>query len=225
MERKIVFSEGEFYHIYNRGVDKRKIFLSVSDYRRFLALLYHANDSAPAHIANTLKRRKFTDIFQEKRETPLVAIGAYCLMPNHFHILMTPLVEGGISRFMLKLQTGYSMYFNLLNDRNGALFQGKFKAEHANSDVYLQYLYAYIHLNPIALQNRSWKSTSELDLERMQSFVTTYPYSSCHSYILRNHSIADPKPFPDYFTNEAEFEDSLKFWIKYRGEENIKGGP
>ncbi len=171
MERKISFAENEFYHLYNRGVDKRKIYLSASDYRRFLALLYLANSTAPAHLANLLRGKQLKDLSTITREHPLVAIGAFCLMPNHFHILLTPLVEHGISKFMLKLETGYSMYFNKKYERSGALFQGKFKAEHASSDNYLKYLYAYIHLNPARAK---WISVGQERLSRYR--WSSYPF-------------------------------------------------
>ena len=112
---------------------------------RFLMLLYLANSTQDTRIGNVLRITKYADVFNLDRDEPLVAIGAFCLMQNHFHILATPLIENGISTFMLKLQIGYSMYFNK-NERNGSLFQGPFRSTHANNDQYLQYLYSYIHL-------------------------------------------------------------------------------
>lgn len=91
MERKDSFVEGEYYHLYNRGVDKRIIFPTQKDYRRFLMLLYLANSTEDVRIANTLRTTNSNDIFGLERASPLVAIGAFCLMPNHFHLLATPL--------------------------------------------------------------------------------------------------------------------------------------
>ena len=145
MERKTALVEGEFYHLYNRGVDKRSIFMTAHDYRRFMALLYLANDRADIRVGNILKSTAYADIFTRGQEEPLVAIGSFCLMPNHFHILATPLSEKGIPQFMHKLQTGHSMYFNTKNERSGSLFQGPYKSSHADTDQYLKFLFSYIH--------------------------------------------------------------------------------
>src|SRR3989344_7397208 len=158
MERKTKFEIGEFYHLYNRGVEKRIIFKNIKDYKRFLALLYISNSSKQIHISNEIGHgNHIEDIFNKDRGSPIVAIGAYCLMPNHFHLLITPLVKNGISKFMLKLLTSYSMYFNIKNKRSGTLFQGVFKSQHLNTDEYLRYIYSYIHLNPAKLKNKDLK--------------------------------------------------------------------
>lgn len=197
MERKIKFEIGEFYHVYNRGVEKRIIFKNISDYKRFLALLYIANSSNQVHISNDVWYKGNVDnIFEKDRGKPLVAIGAYCLMPNHFHLLLTPLVDGGISKFMLKLQTGHSMYFNKRNDRVGALFQGVFKSQHVNEDIYFRYLYAYIHLNPSKLKNSKWKTQSKSFLTQLKKFIAEYPYSSLQEYLSKNYKIISPDFFP-----------------------------
>jgi len=195
MERKVKLEMEEFYHLYNRGVEKRAIFQNSSDYKRFLILLYIANSNQPLHIKD-FGFITIEEIFKQDRGEPLVAIGAYCLMPNHFHLLITPLVDGGISKFMLKLQTGYSMYFNKKNDRVGALFQGTFKSEYIDNDVYLKYIYAYIHLNPAKLKNSNWKTQSKSFLNQLKKFITEYQYSSLQEYISLDYKIVNPKPFP-----------------------------
>jgi putative transposase len=196
MERKEKFEQGEFYHIYNRGVEKRAIFQNTSDYKRFMALLYLTNSDQTVEFRNSSSKSSLYEILKTDRGEPLVAIGAYCLMPNHFHLLLTPLVDGGISKFMLKLQTGYSMYFNKKNDRVGALFQGVFKSEHVSDDRYLQYLYAYIHLNPAKLKNSNWKIQSKSFLNQLKKFISGYPYSSLQEYLSLNYKIINPKLFP-----------------------------
>ncbi|MFA6257089.1 MAG: transposase [Candidatus Paceibacterota bacterium] len=196
MERKAKFELGEFYHVYNRGVEKRVIFKGNRDYDRFLVLLYIANSNEALHINDYGPLRSIKDIFQKDRGKPLVAIGAYCLMPNHFHLLLTPLVENGISKFMLKLQTGYSMYFNKKNDRVGALFQGVFKSQHIDNDRFLRYIYAYLHLNQAKLKNSEWKKQPKKFLKELKKFISEYPYSSLQEYISGDYKIINPKPFP-----------------------------
>ena len=196
MDRKVNLEVGEFYHVYNRGVEKRIIFKHTSDYERFLALLYLANSDQPLHIKDFKRQSSLQNVFQKDRGKPLVSIGAYCMMPNHFHLLLTPLVDGGISKFMLKLQTGYSMYFNKKNDRVGALFQGIFKSQHINKNRYLMHIYSYIHLNPAKLQNIEWKTQTKSFLKTLKKFIITFPYSSLHEYLKEDYKIIDPKPFP-----------------------------
>jgi putative transposase len=220
MERKTKFVVGEFYHVYNRGVEKRIIFQNVTDYKRFLALLYIANSSEQVHLSNDVwyKDSSLDKVFEKDRGEPLVAMGAYCLMPNHFHLLLTPLVEGGISKFMLKLQTGYSMYFNKKNDRVGALFQGVFKSQHIDDDTYLRYIYAYIHLNPAKLKNSKWKIQPKSFLTKLKKFIAEYLYSSLREYLSGNYKIIDLKPFPvdkeqivDYNSMVDDFSDFDEF--------------
>ena len=197
MERKIKLEEGEFYHVYNRGVDKRIIFQDIHDYRRFLALLYITNSEETIHMSNDFpKKTPLDEIFKKDRGSQLVAIGAYCLMPNHFHLLLTPLVADGISKFMQKLQTGYSMYFNKKNERNGSLFQGVFKSKHATGDIYFKYLFAYIHLNPAKIKDKNWKTKSKKILSNLKNFLAKYPYSSLQEYISLQFKIINPELFP-----------------------------
>ncbi len=213
MERKDSFVEGEYYHLYNRGVDKRIIFPSPRDYQRFLMLLYLANSTEDTRIGNVLRSIKYNDIFKLDRAGSLVAIGAFCLMPNHFHILATPLTDGGISKFMLKLQTGYSMYFNTKNERNGALFQGPFRSIHADSDQYLKYLYSYIHLNPAKLMDAKWKEHVG-PKDALMRFVESYPYSSYVAYVNDSHAITEPTKFPEYFSSREEVESHIRDWLQ-----------
>ncbi len=153
--RKITLTPGEFYHVYNRGVEKRVIFLDRHDYEHFKELLYVMNSTQPVVLRDV--RQEVLSPYEHDRGSTLVAIGAYCLMPNHFHVLASPLVEHGLSTFMTKVGTGYSMYFNKKYQRTGTLFEGKFKTQWVDDDTYFKYLYAYIHLNPVKLLQSDWK--------------------------------------------------------------------
>src|SRR3989344_1432783 len=119
--RKINFVPGEYYHIYNRGNSKQKIFFDSEDYQRFVDLLYATNSPEKFNFSDSLKG---ISIYNKDRGERLVAIGAYCLMPNHFHILLTPLTEEGLTKFMQKLSTAYVMYFNRKYNHTGGLFEG-----------------------------------------------------------------------------------------------------
>jgi len=112
MERKVKFVPDEYYHLFSRGVEKRKIFLDKKDYDRFLALLYILNQEDHFHVSNFLNKgqKNILDLYKQERGQPLVSILAYSLMPNHFHLVVQEIIEGGISTFMMKLLTACSMY-------------------------------------------------------------------------------------------------------------------
>src|SRR3989344_3711872 len=227
MERKVPFVQGEYYHIYNRGVEKRTIFLNDYDHKRFIFLLHVLNTNKNLKIRDLLRENSYDELLKIKNDDPLVAIGAYCLMPNHFHLLITPLVEGGVSKFMLKLQTAYSMYFNNKNKRNGALFQGVFKSQHLNKDEYLRYIYSYIHLNPAKLKDKDWKEKGPKDFHFLKEFIFNYKYSSLREYAKNNFTIINPHVFPNYKklykSDQDYFKTMIDDWLNYK--EITQGNP
>jgi putative transposase len=215
-QRTFAFVPGEFYHVYNRGTDKRTIFQNEADYRRFQLLLRVGNTQQSKKVRDLLS--DFADPYAVQCKDPLVAIGAYCLMPNHFHILLTPLVEGGVSLFMQKIATSYVSAFNARNNRTGGLFENKFKALHVDHDQYLKYLFAYIHLNPIKLMQPDWKERGITDPERAFSYVSAYRYSSLQEYlgVVRAESaILSRQHFPDYFPSTSSVQSDLFEWLTY----------
>ncbi len=207
MERKLQFGVGEYYHVYSRGVEKRNIFHSDADRMRFIKLLFLANNTNQ-FIFRDIEHLSLKDI---DRGDEIIAIGAYCLMPNHFHILIKQTTENGLSVFMQKLTTGYSMYFNRKHDRVGPLFQSRFKAEHVDEDSYLKYLFAYIHLNPIKLIEPMWREEGVNDTHRAKQFLKDYKYSSYQDYTNNAREealILSKNEFPEYFEsmiNHTEF--------------------
>lgn len=218
--RRITFSPGEFYHIYNRGTEKRNIFLSKNDYHRFLLLLYHCNNTSNV----ILRLDKQFD--PDSREETLVDIGSYCLMPNHFHLLIREKTQGGISRFMQKLSTGYTMYFNKRHEHSGVLFQGKFKSIHVDSDEYLKYVFSYIHLNPVKLIDPNWKENGISNHDKASEYIEKYHYSSYQDYIGVNRPegvIITKDSMPNYFSSENEYERTVSDWLNFKPE--IVQGP
>lgn len=149
--RKTPFVNGEFYHIYNRGVDKRNTFEDREDISRFLQSMDEFNVVEPVGsiYENTFKKTKLgcrTPKLVDKSER-LVDFVCYCINPNHFHFIVLQLADNGISEFMKRLSGGYTNYFNRKNKRTGVLFQGKFKSVHIDSNEYLLHLSAYVNLN------------------------------------------------------------------------------
>ena len=146
-KRKNKFYVDEYYHVFNRGTDKRKIFFNYGDIKYFVDSVFISNKSKPIKDKNSGKniRKKIKKgAIQEKK---LVSIITYCLLPNHYHLILREKVEGGISRFMQKLGTSYTMYFNAKYERTGVLFQGKFKATHLDKGSSLEFTSAYVNLN------------------------------------------------------------------------------
>lgn len=210
-QRKFSFVEGEYYHIYNRGNGKREIFLDAEDYLRFTRLLFVANAS------NHFKLHFLKDpVADFERGNPMVSIGAYCLMPNHFHVLVTQKSEQGISQSMQKLATAYSMYFNNKYERTGALFEGKFKAELVSDDRYLKYLFSYIHLNPVKLIQSDWKERGILNRREAEEYCGSYKYSSLPDYLgdLRKERVVlEREAFPKYFHSATDLRKDLFSWF------------
>jgi putative transposase len=175
------FAFGEMYHCYNRGVDKRVTFNTHADHERFIELLFSCNSvdslqrSDMGHIAHI-------DIFNIPRAEPLVAIGAYALMPNHFHLLLREIKEGGISLFMGRLGNSYTKYFNTKNERNGNLFTKPFRTKHVSTDGHFSHIAQYIHLNPIELFEPGWKYGHVSDIVKVEDFLKGYMYSSLPDY-------------------------------------------
>ena len=213
--RKTKLVSGEYYHIYNRGNSKQKIFINKEDYLRFIGLLYACNQKGNLKVNNLNKGQTLYDI---ERKESLVNIGAYCLMPNHFHLLITQSEDDNISNFVQKLSTSYSMYFNKKYKRTGSLFEGKFKSQHLGTDRYLKYIFSYIHLNPIKLIQKDWKEKGIKNRKEAVEYLKGYPYSSYLDYIgvqrIQN-KILNIKPFPEYFPNTKSFLLEVFGWLSY----------
>ncbi|MFA5838646.1 MAG: transposase [Candidatus Paceibacterota bacterium] len=208
--RKQSFAIDEYYHLYNRGTEKRIIFSDKEDYEHFLFLMYICNTTKSIELRNIGKNF-------DRGET-IIDIGTYCLMPNHFHILVREKEESGISRYMHKLMTSYSMYFNKKYERTGKLYEGTFKSNYVSSDEYLKYLYSYIHLNPAKLIDKNWKENKTKNTIRLLNYIFSYPYSSLKEYLNLKFRITKPSKFPVYFKKPNEHKKELFEWLNF-GEE------
>ncbi len=167
----------ELYHILNRGVDKRNVVLDDRDRMRFMHDLFVFNDQHPVLHVKLPKRGD-----EHRARKLLVQIHAFCLMPNHYHLLLSPLVENGIALFMKKLNMGYTKYFNERYERSGALWQGKFKRILIQHDAHFNYIPYYIHLNPLDLKFPEWRSGNVKDTNAALSYLQTYRWSSHIDY-------------------------------------------
>lgn len=144
--RDLQLVDGEYYHVYNRGVDGRSITQGKFDSDRFLEsllLLFNCTELTGSIYAHT----KAQSIKKKEKDLPLVEIIAYCLNPNHYHLILKQVATRGIERLMQRVGTGYTKYFNETHDRKGSLFLGPYKAVHVDSNEYLLHLSAYVNMN------------------------------------------------------------------------------
>lgn len=219
MLRKDPFITGEYYHIYNRGIDKRIIFKSRKDYERFVMLLYFANSNDSFRLDDIFNKqhKTFNEVLLLDKGEPLVSIGTWCLMTNHFHLLIRQELDGGITRFMRKLGVGYSMFFNIKYQRTGALFGGLFKSKLIGiNDNYMRQLFGYIHINPLEIKFPEWKDKINKSSGDMKKFLKLYKYSSYPDYIGEDRvekSIIKTENFPDYFQDTQSFEDFIENYL------------
>lgn len=169
----------EWYHCYNRGVDRRRVFGAKRDYERFLTLMLLSNGS-DKRAANAERKFGLSKLLAQdafRNAAPLVEVGAYCLMPNHVHFILKESTEGGIASFMQRVFTGYTMYFNKLHGRTGALFAGTYKSKHLATDRYFKHAINYVHMNPVELYEPNWKQGGG-NLGKIEEQLRTYKYSS-----------------------------------------------
>lgn len=203
-----IYVENGFYHVYNRGVEKRDIFLDDQDYRVFLSFLKNYLSPIPKGFVHPtqevtgsgpVRLRPLKTFFGD------VTLHAYCLILNHFHLLLKQVSKDGMTRFMQSLCTSYSMYFNKKYDRVGSLFQGVYKAALVMEDSYLLHLSRYIHLNPLEFQTM---------LNREAASIDNYPYSS-YSYYLgkKKAKWIDPDPILNFFksSQRTDLRDFLSY--------------
>jgi putative transposase len=144
--RSVPLVNNEIYHIFNRGVAKLPIFEEYTDQLHLLRTLYYYQFNGPKPKLSHLNR--FSTFNLEGREK-IVEILCYCFMPNHFHLMIKQLTEGGISEFMRKVSDSYTKFLNTKYKRVGPLFQGPFKSVLVENDQQLTHLSRYIHLNPV----------------------------------------------------------------------------
>lgn len=177
--RRGLLRKGEYYHIYNRGIDKRPIFLQSRDYERFILTMFAFRDACSVqNITRIVKIKK--PLEQRYAETeartgmgrPLVEVVGFCLMPNHFHFVLKEVMSGGISKFMQRISISHTRYLNKKHDRTGYLFGSGFHSIRITDNAYLLQLSRYIHRNPTEL---GWGGR-----------LPDYPWSSYGDYVGSN---------------------------------------
>jgi len=187
--RNVPFVNGEYYHVFNRGVAKMPICNNIFDYKHFLStILYYQIDGPKPRFSFFRDKPILLD-----KNRKIVEIICYCLMPNHFHFLLKQQKDGGITEFVSKLSNSYTRYLNVKNKRVGPLLQGEFKSVHVESNEQLLHLSRYIHLNPLV-----GYVTKDLDF---------YRWSSYPEYMnLINSGICEKKIILDQFKSGNDYK-------------------
>lgn len=220
------FATNEIYHIYNRGVEKRKIFLEDNDYLRFIHNLFEFNDTkpAPSFIMRYSKQKKqfpdnnsdFVNPNIREPRTPIVEVLAFCLMQNHYHLLLKQNIDNGIVQFMRKLGCGYANYFNQKYKRVGSLFQGRFKAVLVQNESHFIYLPYYIHFNPLDLIEPDWRKGEIKNNKQAWLFLESYRWSSFLDYIGKKNfpSVTQRDFLLTFFTSSTAYKTEIKQWLQ-----------
>lgn len=190
----------QFYHIFNRGSDKRNIFLKPRDYKRFQQTFYYYQYDGPKRRFSKLAKLDFKN-FQPDPAKKLVEIIAYCLMPNHFHFLIKQLKDNGIPNFMSSLCNSYTKYFNIKNRRVGPLLQGKYQNVLIESEAQLIHASRYIHLNPI--------------VSGITKDLLGYTWSSYSEYIRGYNHFCEPKEILSLFSSPRKYQEFVENQIDY----------
>ena len=225
---KRYFENGKIYHVILRRMGNELLFKDQNDYFRMIFYLYECN--TPKNIVLRLQRekRKAEKLAQVKGQTPvhfhskrelLVEIFAFCLMPNHIHLLLRQIVDKGISKFIQKVASGYSAYFNLKykTQFRGHFYHDRFTAVPIDNDHQLQLVFVYIHTNPISLVEPGWKELKVDNPENALDFLQKYRWSSYLDYIGKKNfpSVLQKESLAQIFSFE-NLQELVKQWVNYK---------
>jgi hypothetical protein len=206
------FDPKKYLLLGNSGLQGGIIFSSQEDYDRFEAYLYLLNAIEGPRASNFFLDGRDRDIFTAARGDLLVAIGAYSFTPKRFYILATPLAPNGIAKFMQKLQTAYTMYFNLKYQRDGRIFHGPYVSEAAHSERELKYFFARTQLHPAILFDAEWESAGDPERRALAFKASQYRYSSVGEYARKKFSILTPAHFPKFVYAAKDPDALLTMW-------------
>lgn len=220
--RKTPLVEKEFYHVFNRGNSKQEIFLDDKDYEHFIKLLYLCNSEKRINFREDIVLKKI-DVWDFERGVQLVSIGAWVLMSNHFHIYITSSPnpwglgkQNNITVFIGRVCNAYTKYFNKKYNRTGSLFEGPFKSVHISDEIQAKYLFSYIHLNPLKLIDKNWKTDGVKDKKGSLKYLESYKWGSFTDYMGTNRNeskILNRDQFLDYFPSSGDFKKEIFDWI------------
>lgn len=219
------FVNGEIYHIVNRAIEGKNLFQQISDYFRFIFCLYELNDKNLVKMRSRIKEqkeRKCTGRTRAIKREPVVEIIAFCLMPNHYHLVVRQLADGGISLLMKKIGDSYVGYFNEKYNRKGrgSIFQGRFKAIYVKTNNQFINLICYIFTNPVELLESTWKKTGVKNPEKAIKYLGSYQWSSYLDSIGKSNfpSVTQRDFLIKVFGGSENIKKFVESWILYKAE-------
>lgn len=207
--RKIVLVNDEIYHVFNRGVEKRPTFTDKRELQRVIdAIRFYRFAELPFKLSKffNISHNERIKILEkiERENSKLVEILSFCLMPNHFHLLLKQIQDNGITNFMSKVSNSYAKYFNTKHERIGPLFQGRFKAVHIQTDEQLIHVSRYIHLNPAA--------SFLIEAEKLKN----YQWSSYPEYLgLLSTGVSNKESVLSFFKSKDRYEEFVMDQVDY----------
>lgn len=207
--RKTPLITNEYYHIFNRGVNKQPIFFSKVDYKRTMSILnYYTYQNLPSYSKYLAMSDEHKAAASSHSPQQIVRVVCACLMPNHFHLLIQQVQDGGIVKFMSNFQNSLTKYVNTKNERSGHLLQGEFKSVHIEDNTQLLHVSRYIHLNP----HTSFVVKNLHDLE-------TYKWSSYPEYISgSNNELYDKDIILSQFKGDEDYKKFVNDQADYQQE-------
>lgn len=229
------FVNSEIYHVVLRRIGNELLFGDIDDYYRMIFYLYECNTTTPIIIRDRRKlRAKYkkllkqieadrgqTPVWEDKRDL-LVEIIAFCLMPNHIHLILRQLKDNGISKFIQKIASGYPAYFkNKYQIKlKGHFFQDRFVAVHIKTNTQLMVAINYVHTNPAILIDPEWKEKGIKDTEKIIRFLEEYKWSSYQDYLGRRNfpSVTQREFALKVFGGSEICRKWVEEWIEYKGE-------
>jgi len=210
--------EQNFYHTLNRGVDKRDIFLDKQDYLRFVHDLYELNNEDRVETTSRVFQAdpSITNNAIRRERKMIVDILAFCLMPNHYHLLLSPRIKNGVPIFMQKINMGYSKYFNQKYKRVGTLFQGRYKGVLITNNTHFLHLPFYIHFNPLDLSYPEWRENKISSPKKALEFLESYRWSSHLDYLGTKNfpSVLNTQPLMEIFGNSKDYRKLVENYLK-----------
>ena len=212
---------GEIYHIVVRAVEDSKLFRDEKDYLRKIHNLFEFNDVSPTKWQyRQYYENRSREIEKRVKRNLLSEILTFCLMPNHIHLLVRQLIDGGISKFMRKIGAGYGIYYNNKYKRSGHIFQGKYRAVHIKSDQQLQTVFVYIHANPVSLIEPGWKEKGIKDIDGAINFLENYKWSSYSDYLHKRNfpSLTNREFLTETLGGTDSCRELVNNWLKYKKE-------
>ena len=237
------FSNGEVYHLVMKAIDDNLLFKDIDDYYRGIFSIYEFDNSNPVIIRERRRSRaglkaklkegyrspssgdlqtsglcKLTDALKTDTRERLVDIFCFSFMPNHIHLLVRQIKDGGITKFMQKLGGGYGRYFNERYERKGYVFQNRFAPIHVRTDEQLKTIFVYIHANPISIIEPKWKEIGIKDPEKVIKFLENkYRWSSFFDFISEQNfpSVTEREFMLKVMGGISGCKKSVEDWVRF----------